>query len=153
MRASSGAEPWAVWEVCAITVSKVFAHVAPNTVMLPIETCFIAIDALESLNEWMKKLCSCHLQSARSIQSPFWPAGGSPARDRRTAVLFPIEWNRRNKSADLEKESTAHYKVMQKLVKSAVFLYIFCEKKCSFLHISYIRQILAILRNRNTNIL
>ena len=92
-------------------------------------------------------------QSARSIQSPFWPAGGSPARDRRTAVLFPIEWNRRNKSADLEKESTAHYKVMQKLVKSAVFLYIFCEKKCSFLHISYIRQILAILRNRNTNIL
>ena len=91
--------------------------------------------------------------AARSIESPFWPAGGSPARDRRTAVLFPIEWNRRNKSADLEKESTAHYKVMQKLVKSAVFLYIFCEKKCSFLHISYIRQILAILRNRNTNIL
>ena len=72
------------------------------------------------------------VQSTRSIQSPFWPAGGSPARDRRTAVLFPIEWNRRNKSADLEKKSTAHYKVMQKLVKSAVFLYIFCEKKVQF---------------------
>ena len=118
---------------------------------------------LQSLNNSISKLFAALLvtkfssvlrrQSARSIQSPFWPAGGSPARDRRTAVLFPIEWNRRNKSADLEKESTAHYKVMQKLVKSAVFLYIFCEKKCSFLHISYIRQILAILRNRNTNIL
>ena len=97
---------------------------------------------LQSLNNSISKLFAAllvtkfssvlHRHSARSIQSPFWPAGGSPARDRRTAVLFPIEWNRRNKSADLEKESTAHYKVMQKLVKSAVFLYIFCEKSAVF---------------------